>query len=288
MVIKHRADSGFRKFSALSKLYLGGQVRSSEMPYVSYPRPLATIKENLPEMKLLFSILILTLLISCNNERPEPNYYRNLFTGEILDKSEFQEFQTSFYLSYKDSIEKPKLIWNFSKLEKSADSIIQNFKYDMRIGDKYIVRAQDYRKIGMKIPERNFESIDGKKITIGGTQNKPTLVNLWFIQCPGCIAEMPALNKLKEKYADKVNFIALTYEKEDDVRKFLSKREFDFTHIVNNEKFVKELYSYSYPENIFIDKNGIITNIEGPLPSHLDVDTDVAIEYFERIIKKLL
>gem|GEM_PF-3733662 len=40
---KHREDSGFREFSALSKLCLGGQVRSSEMPYVSYPRPLCGI-----------------------------------------------------------------------------------------------------------------------------------------------------------------------------------------------------------------------------------------------------
>lgn len=80
----------------------------------------------------------------------------------------------------------------------------------------------------------------------------------------------------------------MTYEKEDDVQKFLNKRKFDFIHIVNNEQLLKELYSFSYPENIFIDKNGIITNIEGPLPSHLDTDVDVAIEYFERIIKKLL
>lgn len=41
MGIKHRADSGFRKFSALSKVCLGGQVNSFEVPYVSYPRPLA-------------------------------------------------------------------------------------------------------------------------------------------------------------------------------------------------------------------------------------------------------
>ncbi len=43
MGIEHRAAGGFRKFSALSKLCLSGQVLSSEMPYVSYPRPLARI-----------------------------------------------------------------------------------------------------------------------------------------------------------------------------------------------------------------------------------------------------
>jgi hypothetical protein len=38
MGIKHRADSAFRKFRVHSKLGLGGQVRSFEMPYVSYPK----------------------------------------------------------------------------------------------------------------------------------------------------------------------------------------------------------------------------------------------------------
>ncbi len=37
MGIKHRADSAIRKFWVFSKLSLGGQICSSEMPYVSYP-----------------------------------------------------------------------------------------------------------------------------------------------------------------------------------------------------------------------------------------------------------
>jgi len=42
MGIKHRADSGFRKFQVLSKLSFGRTIKSFEMPYVSYPRPLVT------------------------------------------------------------------------------------------------------------------------------------------------------------------------------------------------------------------------------------------------------
>ena len=38
MGIKHRADSGFRKFSALIYVRFGRTVKSCEMPYVSYPR----------------------------------------------------------------------------------------------------------------------------------------------------------------------------------------------------------------------------------------------------------
>jgi hypothetical protein len=43
MVIKHKAESGFRKYQVISKPNSGGQVPSSEMPYVSYPRLLPAI-----------------------------------------------------------------------------------------------------------------------------------------------------------------------------------------------------------------------------------------------------
>lgn len=46
MGIKHRVDSSFCSFSALCNLGLGGQVHSSEMPYFSYPRTLASIIKN--------------------------------------------------------------------------------------------------------------------------------------------------------------------------------------------------------------------------------------------------
>lgn len=41
MVIKHWADSGFGKFLVLSKLGIGRTVKCFEIPYVSFPRPLA-------------------------------------------------------------------------------------------------------------------------------------------------------------------------------------------------------------------------------------------------------
>ena len=47
MGIKHRADSGFCKFSALSKLGFGRTNKCFEMPYVSYPRLVSYSKVHL-------------------------------------------------------------------------------------------------------------------------------------------------------------------------------------------------------------------------------------------------
>ena len=232
--------------------------------------------------------MIFILGISCNSERPEPNFYKNLYTSEILNKTEFEVFRQSLLPKNNDSLKISNVSFSFYELEKSADSNIMHFKYDLRIGDKYIIRAKEYEKIGMKISPQSFTSIGGEKILIGGEQEKPTLINLWFIHCPGCIAEMPALNKLKEKYQGKVNFVALTFEKEKDVSNFLKKKDFNFTHIANVENYINDIGSYPYPESIFIDKNGYITNIEGPIPHHKDMDVNLSIQYFESIINKLL
>jgi hypothetical protein len=40
MGIKHRVGSDYCKFQILSKLSLSVQARNSEMPFVSYPRPI--------------------------------------------------------------------------------------------------------------------------------------------------------------------------------------------------------------------------------------------------------
>ncbi len=239
-------------------------------------------------MKHIFSIITIVFTISCNQKRPEPNFYKNLYTGEVLNKNEFEKFKKSIYPKNIDSTKKISLNFVFFKLEKSSDSIIQKFKYDLRIGDKYIVRANKYKKIGMKIFQHNFTSINGEKIIIGGKKKKPTLINLWFISCPGCITEIPALNKLKEKYSEKVDFVALTFETKEDVLGFLKKRKFDFTHIANVENFINKIGSYPYPENILIDKEGYIRNIEGPIPYNQKSDLNLSIQYYEELINKLL
>ena len=58
MGIEHRADSGFRKFSALSKVRFGRTIRCFEMPYVSYPRPLYAISK----LRTLFRIFVFCTL----------------------------------------------------------------------------------------------------------------------------------------------------------------------------------------------------------------------------------
>ena len=240
-------------------------------------------------MNTISKILTIVLLVflGCKEKRQEPNFYKNLYTQEILNKAEFEEFFRTLHRQYFDSIKgSPCISFHHEKLIQIEDSIIQPFKYDVRIGNEYKIRVNSYEKLGMNISPKTFLSLCGDSIQIGGNQLKPTLINLWFIGCRGCVAEIPALNRLQEKYANKVNFIALTPDKEKDVLKFLKRKGFNFKHIPEVRNFIEQIGSKPYPENIFIDRTGKIKYIEGGIGHNENLD--LVIKHFESLIEELL
>ena len=251
--------------------------------------------------KILFISILSVLFITLStcrqkNRRPDPDFYKNLYTEEIFNKSEFEKFTKNILFNYIDTTkgkdylnsisDKVHLSLHFYSLLYENDSIIQPFKYDIRIGKEYIVRENPFEKIGTEVPLNMFKTIKGDSIQIGGEREKPILINLWFIECPGCIAEIPALNRLQEKYADKVDFIAMTFESEKDVLNFLNRKKFNFNHIADADNFIKEIGTKPYPESIFIDRKGYIKYIEGGLSNNKDLDS--VINHFESLLEDML
>jgi thiol-disulfide isomerase/thioredoxin len=116
--------------------------------------------------------------------------------------------------------------------------------------------------IGKKFPLFEFETMESTNLSLKDLEGKPTLINLWFVGCAPCMRELPALEDLKLKYKDKVNFIAITFNNKDLVERLLKIKSFNYTHIVNAQQFLNNIGVNSYPKNIFLDKNGIVRNIK--------------------------
>jgi thiol-disulfide isomerase/thioredoxin len=168
-------------------------------------------------------------------------YFKNLNTNKIIKESDMPGFVDSLNKEYSDSVlGQSHINIHIKNVIEKKDSVIKFFTYDIRVGLEYPVRSREYPKIGMSISERKFITINGDSAQIGGIQDKPTVVNLWFIECRGCVAEIPALNRLHEKYSDKINFIALTFDNENDVRKFLNKTPYNFTHIASKDRYKRK------------------------------------------------
>lgn len=80
---------------------------------------------------------------------------------------------------------------------------------------------------GDKFSVDSFETPGGVSLLLSA-QPKVTVYNFWFVACKPCIAEIPALNKLAEKYKDSVQFIAITFDNADRINAFLQKTPFNF------------------------------------------------------------
>ncbi len=226
---------------------------------------------------------MLCLFSSCQPKSgiPPADLYRNEYTGQLLTEMEFNKFWGSIRIDSLDSLgRKKEITLNFKMRVNQNDTVIQPFSYDIRVGREYLVSSKSKEKIGLHIAPQKFRLISGDSVHIGGSMLRPALINLWFVECTGCVQEMPMLNKLKEKYTGKVDFIAVTFQPEDKVNKFLKKTDFNFDHIASAEGFINLIGTQPYPENIFVNKDGKIEYIEGI------GTTDM--EYFESLLDSMI
>lgn len=252
--------------------------------------------------KLLLSTVILSLLISCNTKETNKIYYQSNTGGSPKDSIERtkMDLEAKEFFSRSEKIPIDSIYIEHTNLDTITrnDSIIITYKSDTFYGKptkeekEQNQRYDDFINSLMNKPffTEDLKMLNGKVFNENSLNSKPTLVNLWFTTCAPCIVEMPYLNELKEKYKDQVNFVSITYNSKEDVEKFLNKRAFNFTHIIDAQDFLNQKNVSQYPFNIFLDKKGIVKNVEPNIPMLQDENGNVSadISSFEKQLNKLL
>lgn len=111
-------------------------------------------------------------------------------------------------------------------------------------------------------PEFSLADMHGKKWTLKELRNRVVVLNFWFTSCTPCIKEMPDLNLLVKQYQPKdVVFLALTFNKADEVNKFLQQRTFNYVQLPDSRVVNTKYLVNSYPTSMVIDKKGVIRTI---------------------------
>lgn len=103
-----------------------------------------------------------------------------------------------------------------------------------------------------------LEDLDGKHFDYASTQNKVVLINFWATWCPPCIAEMPSLEKLHNDYKDKIIFLFVSNEEEEEISRFIAKNEYSFIVYKAISKYPEDFNVTSIPRTFLIDKKGNI------------------------------
>ncbi len=65
---------------------------------------------------------------------------------------------------------------------------------------------------GEDAPDVKFNAPDGSEVMLASFKGKPVLVNLWATWCGPCVAEMPTLDALAARQADKLTVLTVSQD----------------------------------------------------------------------------
>jgi thiol-disulfide isomerase/thioredoxin len=84
------------------------------------------------------------------------------------------------------------------------------------LGQKPLVTNTDY--------EWKLKDLSGTEWQLSDFKDKVLFINLWATWCPPCIAEMPDLEKLYQQYGHNVEFLFISNEPVELLKKFTQKK----------------------------------------------------------------
>lgn len=105
-----------------------------------------------------------------------------------------------------------------------------------------------------------LETISGEHLTPATYVGKTVVLNFWFVACKPCVEEMPALNRLYEKYnSDSIIFLAISFDDSTKIKKFLGTNDFRFKIASLSQPEIAKYKKISfYPLTMILNRQGIV------------------------------
>lgn len=121
-------------------------------------------------------------------------------------------------------------------------------------------------QIGDVAPNFTLTTLDGKQMSLSQFRGKPVMLNFWYSTCPGCLAEIPGMQRFysAQQTAGK-DFVILGVNSVDDAQttqQFAQQYGLTYSLALDNNQQVATLYNLTAtPTSYFIDRQGIIRSV---------------------------
>lgn len=132
---------------------------------------------------------------------------------------------------------------------------------------------------GSVSPSFDYDNYEGGKTKLEDFKGKYVYLDIWATWCGPCIAEIPFLKKVEERYHDKnIAFVSISIDKLKDLEKWktmVNKKELGgvqlFANNDWNSDFIKAYGINSIPRFILIDPTGKIVSADASRPSSAEL-----------------
>jgi len=233
---------------------------------------------------------------------PSYHYYlENIYQKEANEMTEksggdvYVNFLKTVQAKVNDSVIKERLLYSYTQQNLSKTTDIENFYKTFKaasIDKKHIANIQkNYVELNRLNPGKlapDFTLVDekGKKVSLKDFKGKYVYIDVWATWCRPCIAEMPYLEKLKEKYKDApIVFVGVNVNSyKGDWTNYLKNNKVGGVKLYagENSAFAEDYQVYSVPKSILINPYGVISTASAPRPS----ETELISMLFDRIKEK--
>ncbi len=141
------------------------------------------------------------------------------------------------------------------------------------VGQAYDPHAVPFEMANQPAPLFTMKDLrTGEPVSLKDYIGKPIVLNFWATWCGPCKLEHPSLEWAHRKYGDRVVFIAIVFEdNEENTKRFLEENGGSWRQLYDPKSTVAVDYAVAgVPETYFINRQGIIV---GKYPYPIDPPT---------------
>lgn len=124
--------------------------------------------------------------------------------------------------------------------------------------------------VGDAAPSLDAVDLAGRRWTLADADGRLVWINFWATWCPPCRTEMPMMQRLHERYGDRVLILGVDFgEERGAVQEFVDR--YGITYPILLDPSLANFYRWSpqfgLPKHYFVDANGVVLReVPGELP----------------------
>ncbi len=139
------------------------------------------------------------------------------------------------------------------------------------------------------LPRFRLARLDGRTVSSDSLRGKVVVINGWGIWCGWCVAELPAYQRLYERYKTDPDVVILAIDREEDstltadsVRAFVARRGWTFPVLMDADHYMDSARVNAFPSTVFVDRQGRVAFRKDGYSKYLEREFTWRIEALKR------
>lgn len=122
--------------------------------------------------------------------------------------------------------------------------------------------------VGNLAPNFRLTSLDGDVVELADLRGRPVFVNFWATWCLFCVTEMPAMQRLADRYGEAIAVVGVNVgESEETASIFATNFDIDYLLVLDESTDVARAFQVgTMPTSFFLDADGVVREVRyGPV-----------------------